>query len=134
MKAKVIDKDYYTPDFEVGEVVEIMKGMETNTADIWNAPIGKAWLCKKQDGTFRYNIPLNLQIIEAEEEHWQNVRERAAIAAMQGTITILGSSDRYAFRDVVVEGYRGNEKTYPKEIAQFAIACADALIEELKKK
>ena len=44
MKAKVIDKDYYTPDFEVGEVVEIMKGMETDTADIWNAPIGKAWL------------------------------------------------------------------------------------------
>lgn len=70
----------------------------------------------------------------ANDEHWQDVRERAAIAAMQGTITILGSSDRGAFRDVVVEGYRGNEKTFPKEIAQFAIACTDALIEELKKK
>jgi len=69
-----------------------------------------------------------------ENEDWQDIRERAAIAAMQGTITILGSSDRSAFRDVVVEGYRGNEKTFPKEIAQFAVACADALIEELKEK
>lgn len=32
------------------------------------------------------------------------------------------------------EGYKGNERTYPKEIAQFSVACADALIEELKKK
>ena len=75
-----------------------------------------------------------LEFISTEDEHWQNIRERAAIAAMQGTIHILGSSDRYAFREVVVEGYSGNEKTYPKEIAEFAVACADALIEELKKK
>jgi len=68
------------------------------------------------------------------DEHWQDVRERAAIAAMQGTITILGSSDRYAFSEIVVEGYSGKEKTYPKEIAEFAIACADALIEGLKRK
>lgn len=67
-------------------------------------------------------------------DQWQGVRIQAAIAAMQGTITILGSSDRYAFSEVVVEGYRGNEKTYPKEIAQFAVACADALVEELKEK
>lgn len=65
---------------------------------------------------------------------WQNVRERAAIAAMQGTMSILGSSDRMAFRDIVVEGFRGDKKTYPNEIAEFAVACADALIEELKKK
>ena len=61
-------------------------------------------------------IKLSNQINE--EKHWQEVRERAAIAAMQGTITILGSSDRYAFRDV----------------AEFAVAYADALIEQLKKK
>lgn len=80
--------------------------------------------------------PEEVEIIQepTEDEHWQNIREHAAIAAMQGTIHILGSSDRYAFREVVVEGYSGNEKTYPKEIAEFAVACADALIEELKKK
>jgi len=119
MKAKVIGKDYFTTDFEVGEVVEIMKGMETDTADIWNAPIGKAWLCKKQDGTFRYNIPLNLQIIEAEEEHWQDVRERAAIAAMQGIMNFFESI----------------EYKYKKEtIAKLAVEQADALIKQLKKK
>jgi len=69
-----------------------------------------------------------------EENRWQGVRERAAIAAMQGTMTILGSSDRGAFREIVVEGYSGKEKTYPKEIAEFAVACADALVEKLKNK
>lgn len=80
--------------------------------------------------------PEDIEIIQdvAEDEHWQDVRERAAIAAMQGTITILGSSDRSAFTEVVVAGYRGKEKTYPKEIAEFAIACADSLIEKLKRK
>jgi hypothetical protein len=68
-----------------------------------------------------------------EDEHWQDFRERAAIVAMQGTMSILGSSDRTAFRDIVVEGFRGDKKTYPNEIAEFAVACADALIDELKK-
>ena len=72
-------------------------------------------------------------IIQAPDE-WRYIRIQAAIAAMQGTITLLGSSDRYAFTDVVVEGYKGEEKTYPKEITHFAVACANALIEELKKK
>lgn len=67
------------------------------------------------------------------QDHWQDVRERAAIAAMQGTITILGSSDRTAFRDIVVEGYKGSKRTYPNEIAEFAVACADALVKRLKK-
>ena len=57
----------------------------------------------------------------AEDEHWQDVRERAAIAAMQGTITILSSSDSVPNK-------------FPNETAEFAVACADALIEELKKK
>lgn len=69
----------------------------------------------------------------ADNKHWQDLRERAAIAAMQGTITILGSSDRTAYREVVVEGFRGKLKTFPNEIAEFAVTCADSLIEELKK-
>lgn len=67
------------------------------------------------------------------DAHWQEVKERAAIAAMQGTLAILGSSDRTAFRDIVVTGYKGKERTYHKEIAEFAVACADALVEQLKK-
>lgn len=64
---------------------------------------------------------------------WDALRNQAAVAAMQGTITILGSSDRSAFREVVVEGFGGAKKTFPNEIAQFAVACADSLIAELKK-
>ena len=74
---------------------------------------------------------------ELDVPDWNHYRIQAAIAAMQGTITLLnllGSSDRYAFSEVVVEGYNGEEKTYPKEIAKFAVACANALVEELKKK
>ena len=80
--------------------------------------------------------PEEIELIQepTEDEHWQDVRERAAIAAMQGTITILGSSDRTAYTEVVVEGFRGNMKTFPNEIAEFAVCCADALVEELKKK
>ena len=64
---------------------------------------------------------------------WDYYKIQAAIAAMQGTITILGSNNIHAFHDVVAEGYSGKEKTYPKEIAEFAVACADALIKELNK-
>lgn len=67
-----------------------------------------------------------------EEKHWQDVRERAAIAALNGTINILSNSDRTAFREIVVDGFCGNKKTYPNEIAEFAIACADALVKQLK--
>jgi len=66
--------------------------------------------------------PLNeLDFGNEEDEHWQDVRERAAIAAMQGTITLLSDIDEIP-----------NE--IPNEIAEFAVACADALITELKKK
>ena len=81
--------------------------------------------------TISTELKANEQI--ADETHRRDVRERAAIAAMQGTMTILGSNDRGAFREIVVEGYRGKERTYPKEIAEFAVACADALIEEFKR-
>lgn len=67
------------------------------------------------------------------EKYWQSIRNQASIAAMQGTITILSNSDRYAFSEIVVDGFGGHEKTYPNQIAEFAIACADALIEQLKR-
>ena len=51
----------------------------------------------------------------ATDEHWQDVRERAAIAAMQGLLSNLSNL--------------GSAKEY----AEAAINYADALIEELKK-
>lgn len=67
--------------------------------------------------------PEELELIQEQtnDEHWQDVRERAAIAAMQGTLCIL--PDCATILDKI-----------PNEIAEFAVACADALIEELKKK
>ena len=63
--------------------------------------------------------PEDIELIQeqTEDEHWQDVRERAAIAAMQGVMNFFGSID------------------YNKEtIARLAVEQADALIEELKKK
>lgn len=79
--------------------------------------------------------PEEIELIQevSKDEHWQEVRERAAIAAMQGTIAMLNNSNRYVFREVVVEGFSGNEKTYPNEIVEFSIACADALVKQLKE-
>lgn len=52
----------------------------------------------------------------AEDEHWHDVRERAAIAAMQG---MLADPSRYGS---------------PNEYAKSAVSFANALVEELKKK
>ena len=53
------------------------------------------------------------------DEHWQDIRERAAIAAMQG----------------VMSCYDTLEYKYEKNfVARLAVIQADALIEELKNK
>lgn len=54
----------------------------------------------------------------ATDEHWQDVRERAAVAAMQG---LVSNSNRIS-------------TIYYKKCAEQAIRYADALIEELKKR
>jgi hypothetical protein len=52
---------------------------------------------------------------EPTSDHWQDLRERAAIAAMQGVMNYFGSID------------------YDREtIAKMAVEQADALVEELK--
>lgn len=62
--------------------------------------------------------PEEIELIQeqTEDEHWQDVRERAAIAAMQGVMNFFGSID------------------YNKEtIAKLAVEQADTLIAELRK-
>ena len=62
--------------------------------------------------------PEEIELIQeqTEDEHWQDVRERAAIAAMQGVMNFFGSID------------------YNKEtIAKLAVEQADALIGILRK-
>lgn len=62
--------------------------------------------------------PEEIELIQepTEDEHWQDVRERAAIAAMQGVMNFFGSIDY-------------NRDT----IAKLAVEQADALVEQLKK-
>ena len=102
-----------------------MKARKKDSNDEWKDVIcaqleGSDILYKEQYLEFQHDIlSTELKTYDQvdEEKHWQDVRERAAIAAMQGTITILGSSDICA-----------------SEIAKFAVACADAIVEQLKKK
>ena len=62
--------------------------------------------------------PEEIELIQeqTEDEHWQDVRERAAIAAMQGVMDFFGSIDY-------------NRDT----IARSAVKQADVLIAELRK-
>ena len=62
--------------------------------------------------------PEEVELIQeqTEDEHWQDVRERAAIAALSG---LLSNSERYGS---------------PFEFAEGAVEYADALVEKLKKK
>lgn len=120
---------------KTGEVVDIISF--SNCSTIRNHQDYVSYIDSKgvEHDRESLNFYWDFEPIETQtNEHWQDIRERAAIAAMQGAITILGSSDRYAFRDVVAEGFRGDKKTYPNEIAEFAVACAKSLVEELKKK
>ena len=61
---------------------------------------------------------------------WEQRRYELAKAAMQG---ILGNEEEINFACSGAE-YKENEiHTVPKAVAQYATACADALIEQLKK-
>ena len=65
--------------------------------------------------------PEEVELIQEQtkDEHWQDVRERAAIAAM-GQLIGMGRDDGYKYS--------------PLEVANYAVMYADALVEQLKKK
>lgn len=92
---------------ETGEIVNLAFDavITLDQCDSWGNPIEMK--------------PEDIELIQepTEDEHWQDVRERAAIAAMQGVMNFFGSID------------------YNKEtIAKLAVEQADVLIEQLKKK
>lgn len=69
------------------------------------------------------NYYWDFESIEADvinNEHWNDVRERAAIAAMQGILCAP-----------IIEGCDPNPSR--ESVAKWAVMQADALIEELKK-
>lgn len=60
---------------------------------------------------------------------WEQRRYELAKAAMQG---ILSDEEEVRYACSEADYKKGEVRTIPKSIAQFAIACADALINELK--
>ena len=94
-----------------------MKARKRNTNDEWKeidfVQLKDSYIITKAD-QMEFDIPSNTK---SEESLWQNVRERAAIAAMQGVMNFFGSIDY-------------NRET----IAKLAVEQADALINELKNK
>ncbi len=104
MKAKIIRDSNYTPDLEVGEIVEIVPGMETDSEGIFNIPGGKLFLCKKSDGTFAYEFPSNLQIV-AEDA----VRPKVSFDTFREAVTPAHEFLRknYHPHAVIIIGYDG---------------------------
>jgi len=98
-----------------------MKARKRNSNDDWEeveyVQLRDSYVITKAD-QMEFDVSHGKE--QSEDEHWNDVRERASIAAMQGTITILSSSDSVPNK-------------FPNETAEFAVACADALIEELKR-
>ena len=95
---------------KTGEIVNIAKyaTIELDQCNSWGNPIKVK--------------PEDIELIQepTKDEHWQDVRERAAIAAIQGML----SCGEGAF------SYQG----ITDEIARSAVDYADSLIEELKRK
>lgn len=102
-----------------------MKARKKNSNDEWKDVV---YVQLKDSNFFYKQERLEFDIISTElktneqitdETHWRDVRERAAIAAMQG---MLANSNSYI--------HLADGDTYPK----VAVRYADALIEELEKK
>ena len=117
MKARILRTNYYTPKLSEGEIVYIIPGMETDAEGIWNAPAGKLVLCRKEDNTFTYASPLDMEIIEYNTVDWSSFRREVAKDIITGAIA---SGKVYA----------NSDKT---GIVKFALDYTDELIKQLKE-
>lgn len=124
MKARV-KETYYTSAFNEGEIVEIIPNMEADAADVFNVPAGKCFLCKKEDGTLKYIIATNLQLLSSEQDpdYWTRLEHQYAGMAMQALL----SSD--TMMEVLS---RRDNGTMEEEVAREAFDYAHALVEKLK--
>lgn len=114
MKARV-KTTYYASSFTEGEIVEIIPNMEADAADVFNIPAGKCYLCKKEDGSLKYIIATNLELLQEEStapDYWEKLLHQYAGMAMQEMITSNMSAD---------------------DIAYYAVKYATALVEKLKE-
>ena len=69
-----------------------------------------------------------LDELDLDYEYWAAFRKEAAKEAMNG---ILSGGEQW--QSVLTENRHNGDCSYPAEIAQFAIACADELIKQLRE-
>ena len=121
MKARV-KSTYYTSAFNEGEIVEIIPNMEADAADVFNVPAGKCFLCKKEDGTLKYIIATNLQLLSSDDnpDYWTRLEHQYAGMAMQG---MLANANHYLWE---------RKQNYESLVANAA-ELAHALMEKYKK-
>lgn len=121
MKARVTKTTYYSPINE-GGVVDIVPNMEADAADVYNAPVGKCFLCKCPDGKLIYVAATCLQIIEEDAnsdlDYWTRLEHQYAGMAMQGLCANHGwdnctweviANDAYEAAHALVEKMKGGE-------------------------
>lgn len=130
MKAKVFS-DIYAPGLEIGTEVEILKGMEADGSDVFNAPIGKCFLCKTKDGKLLYIAAVCLQII-SEDDPVDELRNHFAGLAMASFLNGL-MGDRMMMEQHARAVSNEGCTTLAELIAKRAVLYADALINELRK-
>jgi hypothetical protein len=85
------------------------------------------------DGIYRQRTfrDRELELLDTTESHidWEQRRYEIAKEAMSG---ILSSEYSTGYASLAAEYSKNEKHTYPKAISRYAIACADALIKELK--
>ena len=75
---------------------------------------------------YEYELEFITEQLLDKQNHWQDVRERAAIAAMQSILT----SD--VFRDAKIDAARNIGELPEEEIAATSIRFADELVKQLR--
>lgn len=116
---------------KTGEIVDVIafKSSEACPEKDWVRYVDSEGLDLIQE----LNALEDLEIIDKTEDKavdWEQRRYEIAKSAMNG---ILSDEKEVNFACYEVE-YKENEKhTIPKAIAKYAVACADALIDELRK-
>ncbi len=99
-----------------------MKARKRNSNDEWQeveyVQLKNSYVITKAD---QMEFDATANGTSTEEQHWQDIRERAAIAAMEGILCAAP----------IVEGVDPNPSQ--EQVAKWAIMQADVLIEELKK-
>lgn len=106
-----------------GVLIDVIPKCNTNAQHSGN----NLYVC---DNMIFRECDLDFLNIENSAIDWEQRRYELAKAAMQG---IFSDKDEVDIAYTCM-GYKESEKhTVPKAVAQYAVSCADALIEELKK-